>query len=446
MAPGRQELASKTLFVLFLLSAFVGIVPLPLTNNPRLASVGNAGSGDVLRQVLYVVLFFLIAVFAARAKGWRVLADVPGLLVILLAWCGFSVAWSAVPDIAARRLALTTVIILMAIYSVRSIGPSVAFDLLFKTIGAIIVADWLTIPLFANAVHPAGELDPALIGAWRGLHPEKNTAGAFCAVATLLFITAAFARYRLRWAIALAALAIGFLINTKSKTSLGLLPLSLLGGYLVSAMHRRPGLKLATASLILFAVSTIALFNNGWFDQLDNYLDDPTGFTGRTQIWDLVLRYAADHFMLGAGYGSFWGVGTASPATDYGAGWALDVAHAHNGYLDLLAQLGVIGAGLGVCTLIIHPLLILLRTKLRMPRLRPALTSVVVFCALHNLLETSLLSGDNGPWVALLLSIVLARELRKGMTSYAHFKPPSRLPSMTSHRAPVIAISRRLAP
>jgi O-antigen ligase len=67
---------------------------------------------------------------------------------------------------------------------------------------------------------------------------------------------------------------------------------------------------------------------------------DPS-LTGRTEIWDSLLRKVADRPWTGYGYGAFWGrIGESAPAdwVRKETGWI--VPSAHNGWIDLLVQLG----------------------------------------------------------------------------------------------------------
>ena len=69
--------------------------------------------------------------------------------------------------------------------------------------------------------------------------------------------------------------------------------------------------------------------------------------TGRTYIWNVVLSTNTDP-MIGAGYESFW----LGPRRDYVWEMTGPVNHAHNGYLEMYLNLGLIGLGLVVCFLL----------------------------------------------------------------------------------------------
>jgi O-antigen ligase len=89
-------------------------------------------------------------------------------------------------------------------------------------------------------------------------------------------------------------------------------------------------------------------------------------FTGRTEIWALVLEHIQRRPLLGSGYGAYWVVG-ARPTPDqesYSIMGALNgfyPGNSHNGYLDVLNDLGAIGL---LCLL--GYLIVFLRQSLRL--------------------------------------------------------------------------------
>ena len=78
---------------------------------------------------------------------------------------------------------------------------------------------------------------------------------------------------------------------------------------------------------------------------------DPT-LTGRTKIWEAVLRAIAERPVFGYGWKALWIEG--SPVTEAIWAWNYHVPffHAHNGYLDMTAQLGIVGLALSMLFLL----------------------------------------------------------------------------------------------
>ena len=146
-------------------------------------------------------------------------------------------------------------------------------------------------------------------------------------------------------------------------------------------------------------------------EQVSAYLSDPAALTGRVQIWPLMLDYASDHLWLGSGYGSFWSIDNA-PIYEYTSGWLATINHAHNGYLNLLVQIGLGGLIITVVVFIVQPVGRLLLARFSQMAWRFYFATALTFIYLNNLLESSLLDRANPIWVLLLLNYAL---LEKGV-------------------------------
>jgi len=66
--------------------------------------------------------------------------------------------------------------------------------------------------------------------------------------------------------------------------------------------------------------------------------------TGRTDIWDIMFEHIRLHPWLGTGYGAYWtGLEEGSPSYEFMLRLQFYPASAHNGYLDILNDLGAAG-------------------------------------------------------------------------------------------------------
>ena len=146
---------------------------------------------------------------------------------------------------------------LSVLLSVDTIGPERAFRYWRIVLAVILLVNWISIPLIATARHLPGEIDPGLVGDWRGLYGHKNIAGAVCAMTAMLFLftrngrptgSAGWSRRR----------RLGFLVMTRSKTSLGFLPLALAGG---PALSRLAGATVSAAPSLPCCRAAVA---GGW--------------------------------------------------------------------------------------------------------------------------------------------------------------------------------------
>lgn len=120
-----------------------------------------------------------------------------------------------------------------------------------------------------------------------------------------------------------------------------------------TAEERRAGwLKRAGAAfglLVLLLIGVLMFGGEAGLSRLLGTLDakDPT--TGRFHLWTVTLRMIADRPLLGAGLGAY---GAAFTGYDTHGG-ALQVLQAHNDYLQVLADTGIVGACLGVFFLVV---------------------------------------------------------------------------------------------
>jgi O-antigen ligase len=71
-------------------------------------------------------------------------------------------------------------------------------------------------------------------------------------------------------------------------------------------------------------------------------MDRDVGLSGRTELWGILFDMILWRPWLGYGYGGFWlGWEGASSSVWLSTGW--DMLHAHNGFIDICLDLGVLG-------------------------------------------------------------------------------------------------------
>jgi len=367
---------------------------------------GSTGDGSALRQGLYILIFGFVLISAQPFRDPRLLAGPTLAIWMLLIWCLISLTWSDQGSIALRRLALTTIIIWTVFIAVQNAGFNRTVKAMQVTLVAILVVNYaMVIVSPQTAIHQVADfVDPGLIGDWKGALPQKNFAGAVCAmtVIILLFYGGWF-QPLLRWAIILAA--IYFLVRTGSKTSMGVLALSTLAGFAFEAYHPKFRALVIPCVVALFALVVLA----GQFYWVDLVASFSHGnqLTGRALIWRVLGEYADDHWQLGAGFGSFWNVGPTSPVFTYTETWVNGLGNGHNGYLDLLVTIGAVGLLLAVIAFVLDPLWRLFANKTIDVRRRSLLIALLTFCAGHNFTETSLMDRDAIMQVAILITVAL---------------------------------------
>ena len=403
----RQALFAAGAYIALLLLIFVGLdafSPPPLV--AQFGGVPAASKGDVLRQISYLGVGLLVGLAAVQRLGIGALRAVPPVMALVLIWCLASALWAPEPNVVIRRAGLEVVIVVSLLLGTATVGGRTAFRWWRWLMALVLLVNFLSIPLIAAARHLPGEIDPALVGNWRGLYGHKNIAGAACAITAILFLFA-----RIGWknigGIAIAMGAIGFLAMTHSKTSMGFLPVALLAG-LAYRIGWRDGLSraiLCALFLLLAGIGTAVMLLDA--STITHALQDPREFTGRAAIWAAELRYIADHPFLGSGFGTFADTGGLSPLHDYvvGSNWVDAVSHGHNGYLQVLVTIGGVGFTLTVLAAIVWPLIHFWPLNRDGDNFRPMLFALFTFLVLHNIMESDFLEGDAISWAAMLMVI-----------------------------------------
>jgi len=425
--PGAQSAPwlAEAGFGAFLLLIFVGLTPFAIRDPVALATQesGFSGAGDLLREICYAGIFGVILFSALRQRGVSAVAIVPPTLALLLAWCLLSAMWSPEAGVTARRAVLAIMVVLSAMLGVATVGAERALKLWQYVLAGVLIVNWLSIPLVPQAVHLPGEIDPSLIGDWRGLFFHKNIAGAVTAVSAIVFLFTFLKSHRAVDAILFAG-AVGFLIMTHSKASIGLLPVAVVVALIYRVAWRRGIDRLiVTIMLALTCVFAVALAI-GDFTQIASVFEDPSRFTGRSAIWQAEIAYIRDHPLLGSGFGAFADTGALSPLLKYvDATWVQNVSHGHNAYLQLFVTIGGVGFALAMWTLVISPVLSFWRGNPVQIEMMSLLFAIFVFMVLHNFLESDFLEGDGPAWVAFVLMLAMLRLSRSGGRDMAGSMP-----------------------
>jgi O-antigen ligase len=416
-APARRWI-DEGVFLVFLLLAFIGLTPFHAPD-PVIAQLGAAapsGAGDAMRQVAYLAAFAGIVFIAMRRQGAGAFSALPLVLLGLLTWCVLSALWSPEPAVTIRRAGLAVVLVVSAMMSVETLGAEKAMRLWRWVLLAVLVVNIVSVKFIANAVHPVGEADPALVGNWRGVYVHKNIAGAVGAMTALIFLFTPRTKVRHKLGdLAVVALALFFTVMTHSKSSMGLLVIAAMAGAVYRIAWRREidrTIALVATGLVIVAGIVFFFSDQALFARL---FSDPQQFTGRTQIWNAEIAHIRDHPLFGAGFGTFAGTGGVSPLARYVGGWvSSDAANGHNGYLQLLVTVGGIGFALAMVALIVLPAVQFWRRGALAEK--SVLFSLFVFLVLHNLMETDYLEGDGVAWVSNLLVLAVLGSMRRTET------------------------------
>lgn len=366
----------------------------------------NTSSGKLFNQVFWLSLFALSGYLVLRNPALMrqlLVAQTPVVVLGLLAL--FSSAWALAPEISGRRAILQLIVIFTVFVGICYLKTPYQAPLIFyRAAAAALAMNVLAVGL--------GCFDKD--GYFYGIHGHKNIVGA---TALLALFLGAFVRrfyplhtskaynaiYQLGWC--------ALLLLSMSKTSMALfvlVPALVIGSqFFARAFNVNLGmLLLYTLTLAALSVVIVLLWHDLGLQEFISLFSIDASFTGRDYIWAFLLEHIDQRWLLGHGYGSFWGIGLDSPNIRYGRGFLTLLNQGHNGYLDLLAILGWTGMA---CYLWV--LQQFARQSGQIRSSHPALFSLcwmlLVLTLLHNITESSILRGYHALWVIQLIVFAL---------------------------------------
>jgi len=397
-------------FVLVLLLIIVGLTPFDTRTAAAIAARDAASAqGDMLRQVVFLATFAMIAYGALRKHGILAIRAIPALIALLLLWCLVSALWTDEPDVVARRAVLCAIFVFSVLLAVDTLGTARTIALWRYTIAFVIIGDLVSVALVHNAIHQPDDLEAGLAGAWRGLHSHKNMAGSIAASAVAMFLYF-WLDTRKKSDLLLCLASFFFLVMTRSKSSLGLLPVALAAGALYRIAARNMldrTIAVVAATLFVLAFGVIVALE---WQVIASFLEDPQHFTGRAAIWSAETAYIRDHPLVGSGFGTFGNTGVRSPIYEYvGAGWVSQIGEGHSGYLEMLVTLGGIGFALGMAGLLVQPFVQFWRAGRGTTYLDALLFTLFTFDVLHNFMESDFVQVTSAQWGQMLMVIALLR-------------------------------------
>jgi O-antigen ligase len=357
----------------------------------------------------YVVLLGLIVISGCwRQILFAMTKDIPLLLLHLMAVV--SVFWSVAPDFTGDETKSFVRAGIFGVYVAVRFGLSGEMKLLARVLGISIV-----LSLIAGVVFPSQGIETTgeFAGSWKGIFEFKNLFASNMALSVLLFVLLGLNRPKWRWLIwSLCAIAVALLLLSRGRTALAslLITLYLLPLHGIVKQYYKTRVISVAFALIFSLGFALLIFLNLQYIVVD-VLGKNLEFNGRLPIWRMMLEKGLDHFWFGHGYAAFWTSGAAYQILT--ETWAVQAYrlgirfNAHNGYLDLFLQLGIVGLGLyllSLVTVFIKAFYLLLRLK-----------TVEIFWVLETLVLTALVScadslsvGTGGGEWSLYVSFVTA--------------------------------------
>ena len=339
------KFGEKKLTVLALL-AFSGILSVDSMYVPSEPDPGFYHGYSPLVKLVVLTIYgteaFCIFLLCARWKtAARPLLRDPFLL-ILISMAVASFAWSDFPKDSLMRGITTIQTAIVGLYMASRYRLKEQVRLVGWTMGIMAVFSFL----YTLALPGYGKETGMHAPAWRGPYAHKNPFAQMMTLASVTLLLLAMdspKKYRFQlWTI--FGMAIILVLMSTSKTGL-LITLNLI--LLVpfyQALRWSDGIMIPVIIFVLLVVGCGTTFLLAyWEPVLYGLGKDPT-LSGRTDVWEIAIYQILKRPLLGYGYQAYW--------RNDGAAFFLrkqvnyDAAHAHNGFINIGLDLGLLGIAL----------------------------------------------------------------------------------------------------
>lgn len=336
------------------------------------------GIAAALCIVTAIAMWVSCRVAIARRGGQIIRWDhVSGPITVFLGWCLISTIWShyRAETLAGWSLQAITAFIGFALASSMSwkdiatalrhaLTVIVGFSLLFEVAVALIVRGPI-LPIWNQ--HPGPH--PALSNYWsrgtifhgaaiQGIQGNRNLL-AFTALLALILVLIEIARRVSKWrrmrkrrrlwtlyvAGLLAAVALVLTRSATVEVAAAAVIIATLAALLARRLSQLQRWTMYIAFAVVVAVGfVVTILERNHLLSMFHRSDD---LTGRVAIWDKVIHLASEHPLLGWGWISYWAPWV-KPFDGLAVRKGTAYLQAHNAFLDVWLQVGVIGAAIFV--------------------------------------------------------------------------------------------------
>lgn len=331
------------------------------------------------------------------------------LIILLYCLMGLSIFWSSFPWISFKRWIKTIGSLEMVLIIMTEPDPLATFSYVLRRFFYLVVPLSLILifffPSLGQRTYPEGNVD------WVGLFIDRNNLAVPAMIFSLYFV----------WKLTkkkqeknkhldgfLLLLSLITLVGSGSATSFLGFIFGL--GIVLLIMFEKKNVKhlgvtiayLLGLGVVFWFLFEATLLRESIAPRVLNALGRDMTFTGRVELWSELWKIGLMRPFLGQGFGGFWVPENSLTNSLWGKlGWS--PIDAHNGYLDVFIEMGILGVA--------AVLLVVIKTYQRISgsflpyfesaRLRMIFLFVFI---LHNFAETSLCNLNNPLWVCFLFS------------------------------------------
>jgi exopolysaccharide production protein ExoQ len=311
------------------------------------------GPNPIARAIKLGLLACSVVIGLWRSRlAWFELKSLNPFFLAFVALVPLSALWSIEPSTTINRY-----ITLLSIVSV-----CLAFTLLgwnrtrFQDVVRPVVTALLVASVIFGILHPEYAIEigeGTLKNSWRGLTDQKNQFGMLSSFGVVFWLHAWFSNER-KWWIAFPFIGLSFTCVLLSRSSTSLLATILSTLFMLLVMVAPSNLRrfmpyIVSSFAVLVVVYALAVLNlvpgmSVLLDPVAELSGKDMTFSNRAVIWDIIKEHIQLAPLLGSGYGAYWtGPVPSSPSFTFLSRMYFYPTQSHNGYLEIVNDLGFVG-------------------------------------------------------------------------------------------------------
>lgn len=316
-----------------------GVTP---ADNPALTQAAQAesGGGPILSLLQYSILGITLVLTYIRRRKIAYLASRRKILWMFVGFVLLSFLWSTIPAITLRKSIVFLFIILFGLNVSARYSLKDLLFLLSITMGIILSLNIVFTLALPWAAIETGEHQ----GAWRGIYIQKNEFARMMVLSALIFLVSVSnsSKRHSRFLWLGLGVSICLILLSTSKGALLIFVMLFVLLRLFKFLQNNHTIALPVSIIIFLLVGSTAIIFVENAESFARLLGRDITLTGRTGIWSVVISKIALHPWLGYGYKGFWR-GMEGDSADVYYETLFMAPHAHNGFLDITVELGIIG-------------------------------------------------------------------------------------------------------
>jgi O-antigen ligase len=351
-ADSFRRAASRLIEHLVLMYAVLVLCGIATFGQPEdLTGSASSNALNTYSNALFLGLFGLLTVI-----NFRKTADfLPSshVLIAFLALAAFSIMWSVDPALTIRRVGSLGTTLLISVYLTWRFDFAKALSIVGHGLLLVVVLSILTVIFLPSiGITQYANNNDELVGTWKGVTSAKNSLGWVCIAGLQIYAWRFMVEpgKRLRHGVALA-LFLFVAAETRSATALIGIVLSIFILGMLSLRRWQSPKRIALEWVVLGSVGLAVFAISLAPGDVLGLLGKNTDLTGRVPLWTTLVDSIRQRPLLGYGYGAFWQNGNPEMMRV----WSLNPwqpPNAHNGYFDVMLDLGVAGLVLAITLLL----------------------------------------------------------------------------------------------